>query len=290
MTILIVIIVFSNVSFAADLIYSSAYLNHPISAQVDAMGGISPSMPIGILNADFNPATRDSVSDLSYALSQVFDIQNARQNSLALGYNRSNFATRVYGFYGSVKDIEARSGPTDEPDYLFTARQMYLAFQCNYTPTEHLTIGAGIKMLDERIDLDRMTATAWDFGAVGRLYGFNLGLSVRNLGKSVKFQQSLYDLPLAYSAGLSRRWRFIVAEFYYNKPDLLAADYGLNAQFDVNRWLQFRSGIRLGHDSRLFSTGLVINYEGFSLAYSFVPLKNNLGIRHSLGLSYGLVN
>ncbi|MFP4459306.1 MAG: hypothetical protein ACLFSQ_06950 [Candidatus Zixiibacteriota bacterium] len=290
-TILItILIVISSILYSADNIYSSAYLMQPLSSELDAIGGVSNSLPLGILASGQNPAIEDSSGQFSFALSQAFGIQDTRQNAIAAGINHGIWESRIYGFYGAVEDIQARSKPTEEPDYLFTARQMFLGLNLNAEVSEYLTAGAGMKIINETIDLDEMNAIAYDFGVVGKFYGFNLGLSVRNLGKTVKFREILYELPLTYSAGLSRNWRFITAELYYNKPDLLAADYGIGTQFDINKWLTLRSGIRLNHDSRLFSAGATFNYEGFSLSYGFAPFKNDLGVRHSIGLSYGIIN
>lgn len=272
------------VGLAGDNIYSASYLMLNPFAELDGLGGSCVSLSRGSASYQNNPALRDTTKRFGAVVSQTFHFEDERQSALAISGLYGDFSGALWTYLGTVSDIPYRETPTEEPLYLFNADQMYIGTSVNYTPVKSFTLGASVKLIHEKISTSTMNATAFDLGAQYRTKYASLGLSVRNIGDNVSFDEVLYELPMTYSAGISSQWRNFSGEFTLIKADLLDPDYNIALAYKPYKFLSFSTAFTIGHDSRLLSLGTVLSNWGFDLAYSVTPYQNGLGTRHSVSL------
>ncbi len=279
--ILIVVIV----AYPADKVYSASYLMLNPFPELDAMGGSLVSLYRGSGSYMNNPALRDTTRQFGAAISQTFHFEDERQSGLAISGSRGQLSGALYGYIGTVSDIPYRTAPTADPIYYFNADQTYAGLAVNYTPVKRFSIGGGVKWIHESINTSDMNATAYDIGAQFRTKYAALGVSVRNIGDKVSFEDVMYELPMTYTVGVSSQWKDITGELTFVKPDLMSPDYNIGVGWKPSRYISLAGGLVIGHDTRLFSLGTTISNWGLDLSYSVTPYRKGLGTRHSISLS-----
>lgn len=83
----------------------------------------------------------------------------------------------------------------------FTASDFSFSLGLAHRMTRRTSAGASLKMIRENIASESASGFAVDLGLVSRTPRLNLGLAIQNVGPSMKFGSSHYNLPLTISAG-----------------------------------------------------------------------------------------
>ncbi len=283
---LLTLIILTMPLMGGDNLYSASYLMLNPFPKVDALGGHPVSLSQGAGSYLANPALVDTTSHFSAEISQTFHFEDERQSALAISGRKGDFSGAVWGYIGTVEDIPYRDSPSEEPLYYFNADQTYAGISANYTPVKSFTVGASTKWIHETIGTSKMDGQAWDLGAKVRTKYASLGLSIRNIGDELKFEDVIYELPLTYTVGISSEWKGLSGELTLIKPDLLKANYNLGLSYRLSRYISFSAGFTAGHDTRLLSVGTVLSNWGFDLAYTVTPYRKGLGTRHCI--SFGI--
>jgi len=264
---------------AKDISYAAGYLLIPSSPCSDALQGTDL--------ASLNPAHYAFYDGWGFGITQAFHIAGENQNNLSLRWGNQKLFAGLSAYIASENEIEGRTHPTEEPEYLFGAHQAVFTASLGWSPKKAFAIAAAAKRISEKIELNEMNATAFDIGAIVQPSdNITVQIAASNVGDKVRYKDVLYSLPLMYSAGLWLKYPILSGGISVQKPDITPIRATIAAERNLTDWLFIRAGLIYGQDSRLFSAGASFRYDGWEFSYSFVPYRNGLGIRHSIGLEY----
>ncbi len=281
-------VVSGQTEYGDMLLPAGAFLWLPTDAATDALGGAATAEG-GRTSAGWaNPATLFSGGDFSAGATYTYS-RYKTFNSGAFATKRiGNWAGAARFFLMDSGDIEARSGPTTEPDYTFTSHQLYLQFAGARRITDFMALGTSAKWVHERIDQDTRDGWIFDFGIAGNYKFMKAGIAIKNWGaEEVAFKIYQERYPITYRAGLAAKvldYGTIRADWV--KPDKLGGWLAIGAEWNANSLLTVRAGYTPGHDTRNISGGIGTKYCNFNLDYALVNYSEGLGISHQVTLTY----
>ncbi len=212
-------------------------------------------------------------------------------------FNSNIYGAKVFGewafaarlFIMDSGEIEARTGPTSEPDYTFTSHQLYLQFSGARRIADIIDLGASAKWIHERIDQDDRDGWVFDLGATGNYKFLHAGVAVQNHGSEVVFRMFRERYPLTYRMGIAAEvldYGTIHAD--YIKPDRLGGWFAVGVEGRLTDYAVLRAGYTPGHDTRNISAGFGIRAKGIDLDYAIVNFSEGLGLSHQVTLSYNI--
>ncbi len=266
---------------------AGAFLWLTPSAEIEALGGAS-SADGGLKSAGFaNPASLFDESAFAAGASYCYLQSQTFNSNIYSAKAYKNWAGALRLFLIDSDDIEARSGPTENPDYTFASHQLYMQLVAAKRFQNIVDIGASAKWIHERIDQDSRQGWVFDIGAAGGYRFLRAGVAVQNHGKEVVFSKYRERYPLTYRAGLSADildYGSISAD--YIKPDRLSGWFALGAEYRPVDFAALRLGFTPGHDTRNISAGFGVSKSGIELDYALVNYSEGLGLSHQVTLSY----
>ncbi len=256
-------------------------------AATEALGG-SATANGGVASGWANPAVLFDIPNLTAGANYSYIREKTNNSGLFATKRFGDWAGAVRLFLVNSGDIEARSGPSSEPDYLFDTHQLYTQFTVARSFNDLISTGASAKYIHERIDQYNRQGWVFDIGVAGKYEFVKAGAAVNNFGgKQVYFEDYRENYPVTYRIGLSAQildYGMITAD--YVKPDLMSGYTAVGIEGYVQDYLTLRAGYTPGHDTRNISAGLGVKYAGFNLDYALTNYSENLGISHQVTLSY----
>lgn len=290
------------------------FLNMSVDARVSAFGDAVTSLENNSVSMFYNPAAMarlDGIADFTVGSTQFIADINYYHGALAIspfdgdyGVIGLSFVSVDYGeFLGTVR-ANNEQGFIDVGTYSPTA----LAIGIGYAKalSEKFSVGANVKYVRQSlgtsiinaIDFDPVTNTyasssseenkldvmAFDFGVLYKT-GFeslNIGMSVRNFAREVKYKQEGFQLPIIFQIGASFNFADIMEvnrdEHSFlvtvdaNHPRDYPEQINFGLEYTFMEILSLRAGYSTPNDERGFSTG--------------VGLKKDIG-GVDLGVDYG---
>jgi hypothetical protein len=210
--------------------------------------------------------------------------------------NSGLFATKLFGDWaGAVRfflvnsnEIEARTGPTSQPDYLFDTHQLYTQFTLAKSFSDFISFGASAKWIHERIDQFDRQGWVFDIGLAGEYEFLKAGAAVNNFGgEQVYFDQYRENYPTTYRVGIAGEvLDYGLVAVDYVKPDLLTGYVAIGVEGYIRDYITLRAGYTPGHDTRNISAGFGVKYAGLHLDYALTNYSENLGMSHQVTLSW----
>ncbi len=260
------------------------------SARHAAMGEGVGSSGMDFFTLYSNPAGILNVPYLTVGAAHNEWIADYRSEYIGLVYHPSDFALGVSVNYGTVDDIERRSGPTDEPEGLFDLNDIVAGITIARNLGEKLKLGITSKIVYEKLDVYSSTGVAFDFGMQYLVRPeLMIGASFSNLGSSMKLDDEEYDLPRILRGGASYRIKdfLISGDVVYPTDD--DPHFHLGGEYNLSQMFFLRSGFQSGYEEKALAFGLGFEQEGFNIDYAYVPFKSDLGDTHRISLTYSLL-
>jgi hypothetical protein len=259
------------------------------AARHAAMGNSTGSTAGDLFSLYSNPAGILSVDHFSVGFSHSEWIADYRSEYAGLVYHPSDFAIGLSVNYGTVGDIERRSGPTQEPEGYFDLNDLVAGLTMARAFSPQLRLGLSAKLVYEKIDIYSSTGFAFDFGFQYLVSSqLTLGASFANLGTKLKLDEEEYDLPRILRAGAS----YLIADFLISGDMIYPTDddphFHVGGEYNFNRMFYLRSGFQSGYDEKDISFGLGVNHRGINLDYAYIPFKSDLGDTHRISFTYSL--
>ena len=290
------------------------------------MGGAFTSIGAGIIGIPYNPASVAFIKNQEGFLSKTNYVADI--NYHVLGYGRYlsgiDFIALLIFYLDSGPMKRTTEYYPDGTGEDFNFRGMCVRAAFGKRITNRLRIGFVGKYIREEVYTAFMQSFALDIGSNFNtgIYGFNLGMSISNLGPEVKFEgdaftyecdepnapggfcsliPSSFMLPLTFRLGLSNEIMGPESEIIKSKHHRLLIsmdainpiDYKLygsvGMEYNFNDMFFVRGGTHVGHDTADWSVGSGINLKiknyTFGLDYAYV----NYGIlnyTHQFGLNF----
>lgn len=257
--------------------------------------------PAGLANAEgagLTAAYNDSMEDVaSQYLSAVYPLRYGS----TLGFNMTRLSVPPFQGYDAQG---AKTSRVDAADMAVGAAYGRALLK-DEIERPVFNVGAGIKMVSERLDNASANTAALDLGAVYYIrpdnywiskapaQEFRVGLAVKNLGPGLKFDKRVAPLPMAVTLGCS--WHSHPggsASLIFSLDQTVSKDEkyyaALGTEYVAFQLLSLRAGYRTGQD---IGSGVRIGV-GFRLSmldidYSMSPY-GGLGAMHKVGVSMRL--
>ena len=190
-----------------------------------------------------------------------------------------------------VDDIEIRKSPSPEPISTIDSRDLSLGINLAYNIGQRLSVGMGVKYLEEKIFYETSDGWAFDFGANFRFHDHLFaGASVTNLGRMSKMDNQRPELPTTYRAGIAWLWDMgslgavlFGAGFNTVREESMRGNFGV--EWTPIETISLRGGYLLGYDERTYTAGIGLNYGKFGFDFAYTPFKSDLGNSQRFGLT-----
>jgi len=266
------------------------FLRTDAGARPAAMGGAFVAVSADLYGLTYNPAGLVNVPDMLGTFSfvdQLLDINSGFAGFNKLLNNGSRiFAGIYYTSYGEFRRTDASGQDLGS----FTSGDLMISAGYADSLSVGLRYGATAKYIYSKIDDYTAGAVAVDLGVIYRLHNqnLNLGLSVTNLGTSVKsFVDTHEKLPLSYRFGISKRLAHLplLLNFdfirYHHTPSniFLGLYWALGGEFTITENFFLRGGYNSrGREEeagtstdrfRGISLGFGLQFGRFNLDYGF---------------------
>ncbi len=286
----------------------SQFLIFDTSARGIALGGAMTSVTDDATSIYWNPAGLAQVPRASASFMFADYVAGITYNDLA--YAQRVDETSVIGAgvrylnAGSVAgtDINGQSNGTFTPyDFVAEAGWGQSIYEMSDSESD-VMMGVSAKMIHSSLGDATANGFAGDIGFLSHLYtterGYDVGLTIQNLGSGQKFDQYRDSMPTRAQFGASFKpipslllTSNLVAPIGYNMYGAVGAEY--TADFDRG----MAGALRLGLSSENYSSlgfvsiptfGLGLKLNDFSFDYAFQPM-GPLGIAaHRLSISWSL--
>ncbi|MCB4792091.1 MAG: PorV/PorQ family protein [Elusimicrobia bacterium] len=185
-------------------------------------------------------------------------------------------------------DIDSLGNPVKISD--FTSRDM--AGIISYgIKAGNLSLGVNAKMVQEEIETMVAKGSLMDAGIQFRIkHHTTLGLSVQNIGPSIKFIERSESVPLNIKAGIASRFInenfLIVADVNKSSDGELQPCVGV--EYTIHNIVAFRAGY---NNKNSLSSGITMgagfSFSGWIIDYAFIPY-GNLGNVNRISISLKL--
>ncbi|MDO8806603.1 MAG: PorV/PorQ family protein [Elusimicrobiota bacterium] len=290
---------------------SASFLKFSPSPRGSGMGEAYTSITEDAYSAWWNPAGLAGVEGPELAATYNASMQEVTNQYLSVAYPARYGST--FGFNFTRLSVAPFQGYDAEGTKIGKVESSDLAVGGAYGRTlikdeierPVLNVGAGLKVISEKLDTASANTAALDLGAVyfirpanywmNKTPGqeFRVALAVRNIGPGLKFDRRTSPLPLSATVGGS--WHthpggsaslIFSLDQTYSKDEKYYAAFG--AEYVAFQLLSLRAGYRTG---QAIGSGLRIGV-GFRLSimdidYSMSPY-GDLGAMHKLGVSMRL--
>ncbi len=242
-----------------------------------AMGGAYTAAGNDISGIHFNPAAAAGIEGFQFEVMRLEWFGDTALNHAVFGMDIGPGSAGVSYTGISIGTMERRLDDTIQHEGTFKAGDSVgsLFYGTGRGPFK---AGAAIKYLHSKIDYESASAFAFDIGATAYSGSIRGGLSIRNLGTSMKFIQEKEKLPFSVSAGFC----YDFLENFYGTGDInFPSDGETNAAFGAEYTLSagsvnipVRAGIRSGKGKKLIeasSAGAGLSHKNYTFDFAWVP-------------------
>lgn len=316
---IVIVFVLSSYSFAQQKKLAQTgmkFLNVSLDARTTAFGDAVTSLETGSSAMFYNPASMGFLSqygDVTFGTTKFIADINYYNAAVAFAPEDADYGVFGVSFvavnYGDlIGTVVSGNGQGFLETGIFSPSAFAVGVGYAKTLSEKFSVGANIKYVNQSLGTSviggvnanpingyidgntedhNLNVLAFDFGLIYRT-GFkslNLGMSVRNFAKEVKYKYEGFQLPLIFQIGAS-----------FNFADLMEVDkneHSLILSVDANHprdypeqimagfeytfmsMVSFRAGLSTPNDERTFSYGMGLKKElsglNLSVDYAYTP-------------------
>jgi len=188
-----------------------------------------------------------------------------------------------------IQTKETVLGAYDGTNGTWSASDMAIGLSFSHKINNAMSLGATGKYIKQEIAGYSANAYAMDLGLLTSFIkqDIKIGLAIQNIGTKLKFISQEDKLPVVIRAGLSYDLNNIILTGDLVKPQDNDLSFLIGCEYNVAKLLSLRAGWKSEDDlsSSGISAGLGLNYNNFSIDYSFEP-KDNFGDVHRFSLDY----
>jgi hypothetical protein len=268
------------------------FLKIAASARAVAMGETTGATSTDVTATAGNPAGLADLQDLQFTASHNDGLVDTQHQFFAVA---RPFGENAFGLSVTRMDFGEieRYSAADAHEGSFDAGSLAAGVTMARKLGEDLSLGATVKMVQEKIDGESASTFAGDLGVVYKTNGWNLGAALQNVGPAMKFVEEDTDLPTTARVSASRK--------LLNEKMTLALEAALprdndatisgGAEYLVNPLLALRGGYIATPGNQADLGGLVgvtggvgLNLGRFALDYGVRPF-GDLGMSHRISFS-----
>lgn len=271
-----------------------SFLEIPVGARENALGGAGVALVSGPASVTFNPAAA-ALMPRSAALMHNRHFADTRAQFVGVTFRRGRFAVTPHYRGTRVADIEYRTYATREPVSTFDAVNSAVGAAAALRCGNNFAVGITGHYLYQKIHVESADGWAIDAGVMVRELapGLTLGATAQHMGRMNEFAFESPTLPTTLRAGAA----FERAVSNYGSVLVTAEGNAVRENTPVFRggieyrapdYLALRAGIVEGLAAQALSLGLGFFVGPYRLDYAFIPFRENLGDGHRFALTFGI--
>lgn len=278
---------------------SATFLKLGVGARPVGMGSAFAGVADDVGSVVWNPAGLANVDAKEFSFMHLEHFQGVRYDSLCYAHPRGKTVV-AFGFgYLYTDDItrtfiddDTYAGFRAQGDYRLEDRTFFVAAARQISDDK--AVGALVRWLSERIEDNEASGLAADVGYLHLVTDrLAFGLSVQNIGGTIRFIAADEMLPLTFRAGFG--YDVVAGKLKLALDFVKPVDYqlsvNLGAEYRAFDALAVRGGWSfkdLFDDDRLDGTsgaalGMGLSFYNYSLDYAFAPY-GELGYSHRISL------
>ncbi len=260
-----------------------------------SMGGAAIASPGGLDAAGWNPAALGRLGSTQITLSHASLATGTSQEWASAGGRMGQGSTRwaISALYQSDGDFEGRDA-LNLPTGTFQISDMALGLHVARPLGDRVNAGVGLKWVRESLGPTSGSGIAFDAGIQSHAGPFGFGLAARNVGGSMSFDGTSYDMPSVFGAGVS--WAHpangLRLALDANAPSAYYNDVRAGAEWRWRDRVALRSGYRAnlgapeGEPLGGASFGMGLGANGFWFDYAFLAGDADAQGRHRFGMTF----
>jgi len=266
-----------------------ASLQLTASASEAALGDAGVAWGSGLFSLQKNPALAVELQR-SVGFTHAFWFEDVHINHVGVNTFYKNWALAFtmnvvnYGKLNRYDEYGAAIGEYQPMDLVYQA-----TIARKILPA--VSLGANMKALYEKIDVENSAGFAADFGLFYQspVRGLDFAASVRNLGKMNKMRNEDLELPVAFSIGSAYSRTLanldVTAVFEAGQYQSYEMLWKAGLQLGWQDMLFPRVGYQIGHDTISYSCGMGLKWKQIGVDYVFQPMED-FDSTHRIGLQY----
>jgi hypothetical protein len=254
------------------------FLKIPVGSVGPSLGGAYTALGSDVSGLYWNPASV-AYPDCSQAeLMHVIWFEDTTLEQFA--YSGALGPGRVGVSYSGmmIGNIERRSADTEEPEGKFESRS-HVAGISYALIMKNNAFGATVKYINSTIDEWTAAGVGIDLGCRREMGSYTAGISVRNIGPEIKYENESDPLPASVNIGVAKKLRKnMSAALDLNMPrdNVFNISAGYEYLLAVGSFrIPLRAGFRTLNDFEIkdgFSAGIGMDYSGkYMLDTAWVP-------------------
>ncbi|MCF6268823.1 MAG: PorV/PorQ family protein [Melioribacteraceae bacterium] len=271
-----------------------SFLKNGFGARNIAMSDLGVVGVTDLTALNYNPALLSKYKAPQVMLTHNQSIQDMTTQLVGASFSLWGIPFAVGVNNTSINDIEVRTQP-GEPQSLFNAHYMFGSLSTGFEIFQNLSLGITTKFIYENLFSDEAEGWAFDFGLSYSdiVDGLDLGASIKNIGSLSELRNEATILPTDLRVGLSYGFTansinseviLIGGVQKYSETDDTHIHTGGEVFYD--NIIAVRFGYMTGYESKGFTTGLGLYWEGLNFDYAFTPYSRGLGSAHTISLMY----
>ena len=287
---------------------SANFLKIPPFARAAAMGEAFTSLSDGTSSLYYNPAGITSVMGYEISLSHISWFQNINYEFASfiapLPWDDEERIGLAFGWFQvdpMYKTVELPSydyNDLNDPSLNFADYKLYEFSPYDFSVSlsygklffENYSLGAVIRYTSQNIDKSSGSNISADIGAMYNAmfnsHNIRLGVVAGHLGPQIKLEQTGFNMPFIFKAGLSDRFELFGNPLLISAQAVIHGDYdsvySIGAEYTLYDILSLRGGWKTGgFEHPTFGAG--IRYSGVEFDYAFVRY-DELGPTHRISM------
>lgn len=287
------------------------FLRLGVSERAAGMGEAYTAVAEDATALYWNPAGLAAMTGTQVHLMHNEWISSLRQEFVGVAHptRLGTFAVGVTGL--NMDDMERREElPSSEPLGHFSAFDIAVHAGFGRRVLENLDAGIAVKWIYSRLDEESAKGFLVDMGIRHEavIPGLTLAAALLHFGQRFSYIDEQFDAPRTVKLGgawlapfnpgdgeLRLAYDLLLLSDSDTESDAdlgesksLNARHHLGVEYDFRRLAALRLGYRAGYDSQDLSFGGGLHWQQFQFDYAFVPVHNDLGNSHRLGITLDL--
>ncbi len=288
------------------------FLRLGVSERAVAMGEAYTALATDATALYWNPAGLASVPTTQLHLMHNEWISSVRQEFVGLAHptRLGTFALGVTGL--TMDDMERREDlPSSVPLGHFSAFDLAVHGGYGRELLENLELGLAVKWIYSRLDEESAKGFLVDMGLRHEsvIPGLTMAATLMHFGSKFSYLDEEFDAPRTIKLGgawnrgfgeesnsaLNLAYDLLLLSDSDTESDAdlgesksMNARHHMGVEYDHRRFAALRFGYKVGYDSQSLSYGAGLRWQQFQFDYAFVPVDNDLGNSHRLGITLDL--
>jgi len=307
----------SNIAYSFDKSGTTSFqfLSVRPSSRAASLAGAFSTIADNSEASFWNPACLVKVQNMDASISYIDYFLDVKMYSFSAAYTTQDWGTfGIFGLYTDVGTIEETtrdaisvSGDNINPGLTgrtFTPYQLYGGISYAKSLTNKFSFGINVKYVEENLIYAKTGEVVFDGGINfnTNYKSIQIGASIKNFGKDVKYIDKAYPIPQTLNIGVSANLigntgnNLLVDSdihkllFAYDiiQPRDYAQEHAVGMEYSYDNMIALRVGYKFNGDQEGLSAGFGLHYQSLRVDYAYSAFGDYLPAVHRITLGFEL--